>query len=228
VTVSRLPGAGAAHAFVTDLDQPELDDADRHHFERVLRLRPGTSLTIADGQGRWRVVRFGPELEPDGPIEEEPRVQPEIGVGFAVAKGDRPELVVQKLTELGVDLIQPLATDRGVVRWDGERADRHHERLVRVAREAAMQCRRASLPEVAPLAPFARIAARPGVAMATLGGQRPTLAHPFVLVGPEGGWSDGELSRALPQVGLAPYVLRSETAAIVAGALLVAARGCCT
>lgn len=214
----------AALAFVADLSAPELDDADRHHLARVLRLRAGDVIGVADGQGGWRLARFGPTLEPAGPVQEEPVVSPSIGVAFALVKGERPELVVQKLTELGVDVIVPFAAARSVVQWDADRAARHHGRLVKVAREAAMQCRRTRLPVVEPLRTFADVMGRAGAALATLGGQVLTLATPFVAVGPEGGWSPEELAAPVPHVGLAPYVLRSETAAIAAGAMLAAAR----
>jgi 16S rRNA (uracil1498-N3)-methyltransferase len=224
--VSTLAEAAelAALAFVADLDVPVLDAADQHHLARVLRIRPGQTIAVADGRGSWRQVRFGPTLELDGPVVEEPPPGPEIGVAFALVKGDRPELVVQKLTELGVDVIVPFVAGRSVVQWDGERASRHVGRLQKVAREAAMQCRRPRLPTVEPVRSFADVAARSCAALATLGGQVVTESTRIVLVGPEGGWSEEELAAPLPRVGLAPYVLRSETAAITAGALLAAAR----
>lgn len=221
-----LQDAGQAHAFVTDLSAPALGADDRHHFDRVLRLRPGEVITVADGEGSWRTCRYGPELEPIGPVTYEAPVEPELGVAFALVKGDRPELVAQKLTELGIDLIVPFIAQRSVVRWDAERSARHHQRLTRVTREAAMQCRRARLPTVERTTGFADVAGRPGAAMATLGGQRFDLTcHRLLLVGPEGGWSPDELASPLPGVGLGNYVLRSETAAIAAGALMTAARG---
>ena len=58
-------------------------------------------------QGSWRACRYGGELEPIGPVVDEAPVEPELGVAFALVKGDRPELVVQKLTELGIDVIVP-------------------------------------------------------------------------------------------------------------------------
>jgi 16S rRNA (uracil1498-N3)-methyltransferase len=219
-----LPEAGDAHAFVADLDDPVLSAEDRHHFERVLRLPPGALVTVADGEGGWRPVRFGRVLEPIGPVEHESPPELLITVAFALVKGDRPELVVQKLTEVGVDAIVPFVAARSVARWDTEREARRHARMVRIAREAAMQCRRSRLPLVEPLCRFDDVAGRPGAALATVGGGEPALDHPVVLVGPEGGWSPEELATPLPRVGLAPYVLRSETAAIVAGALLVALR----
>jgi 16S rRNA (uracil1498-N3)-methyltransferase len=221
-----LQDAGQAHAFVTDLMVPVLGADDLHHFDRVLRLRPGAVITVADGQGSWRTCRYGGELEPIGPVTHEAPLEPELGVAFALVKGDRPELVVQKLTELGIDLIVPFVAQRSVVRWDAERSARHHERLTKVAREAAMQCRRARLPTVEPLAGFADVATRRGAAIATLGGQKfDVTCHRLLIVGPEGGWSPDELASPPPRVGLGNYVLRSETAAIAAGALMTAVRG---
>ena len=80
---------------------------------------------------------------------------------------------------------------------------------------------------VEPVTGFAEVAARPGAAMADRGGAPPSLARPLLLVGPEGGWDDGERAAGLPAVSLSPGVLRAETAAIVAGALLVALRAGC-
>ncbi|MCB1016292.1 MAG: 16S rRNA (uracil(1498)-N(3))-methyltransferase [Acidimicrobiales bacterium] len=213
-----------AHAFVVDLDAPELDEADRHHLDRVLRLARGDLVTVADGQGAWRECRFGPVLEPAGPVVVERPPTPPVTVCFAPVKGDRPEWAVQKLTELGVDVIVPLGADRSVVRWAGERATRHVERLRRVAREAAMQCRRPTLPVVEDVRTFADVAARPGALLADPTGRSPQRGDALVLVGPEGGWSDAERARAVPAVRLGPTVLRAETAAVVAGALLTALR----
>jgi 16S rRNA (uracil1498-N3)-methyltransferase len=213
-----------AHAFVTDLDRPELEPHDRHHLERVLRLRGGELITLSNGRGHWRRYRFGTALEPEGALEFEPRPVPALTIGFALVKGTRPEWVVQKLTELGVDRVVPFQAERSVVRWDDGRAGRHAERLGLAAREAAMQCRAVWLPTVEPVRCFAEASARPGTALAERGGDPPTLEHPVVLIGPEGGWSDAERANGLPGVGLGDSVLRAETAAVVAGALLVALR----
>ena len=216
--------AGKAHAFVDDLDVLALSDGDRHHLERVLRLRAGDELTVSDGAGRWRRCRFGAQLEAVGPIETDAAAEPEITIGFALVKGDRNEWIVQKLTELGVDRIVPFRADRSVVQWDDTKRARQHERLQTVAREAAMQSRRAFLPTVEPLGTFADLAARPGVALTERGGRPPSLARPVALVGPEGGWSDRELAAGMPQMGLGPTVLRAETAAISAAAALCGLR----
>src|SRR5207237_308256 len=152
---------------------------DRHHFERVLRLRRGDLVTVSDGAGGWRPCTFGPGLDPSGPIEREPSPTPPIAVAFGVLKGDRPELVVQKLTELGVDRVVPMTTARCVVQWEGERARRHADRLRRVSREAAMQARRAWLPTVEDVRSFAEVATWPGAVLAEGGGDPMSLDRPL-------------------------------------------------
>jgi 16S rRNA (uracil1498-N3)-methyltransferase len=217
-------GRHGPHAFVADLERPELSPEDRHHLGRVLRMRPGDPLTVSDGRGGWRPCRFGDELEPTGPIAVVAAPRPGITIAFAPTKADRPEWVVQKLTELGADVIVPVHAERSVVRWGGERAARQHERLVKVAREAAMQCRRCHLPDVHPITGFAAVAGWPESVRAERGGAPPSLERPTVVVGPEGGWTDEE-RRAIPAtMDLGDHVLRAETAAITAMALLAALR----
>jgi 16S rRNA (uracil1498-N3)-methyltransferase len=214
----------AAHAFVVDLDAPQLSDDDRHHLERVLRLRPGEDLTVSDGAGRWRLCRYADGLDPAGDIVTEARPSPPVTVGVALTKGERLDWAVQKLTELGVDRIVPFGAARSVVRWDGDRAGHHVGRLRRIARQAAMQSRRTWLPAVDDLCSFAEVAALPGAALAESGGDPPSLERPSVLVGPEGGWGSEEAAAGLPRVGLGPTVLRVETAAVAAGTLLCGLR----
>ena len=91
----------------------------------------------------------------DGAVQSEARAEPRLTVAFAPVKGERPEWVVQKLTELGIDRIVPLRSERSVVRWTGTRGQATVERLRRVAREAAAQCRRVWLPEVCDTVAFA-------------------------------------------------------------------------
>jgi 16S rRNA (uracil1498-N3)-methyltransferase len=215
-----------SHAFVVDLDVPELTEGDRHHLLRVLRLTAGDPVTISDGAGGWRMARIGAggALEPDGAVHRAPPPAPALTICFAPVKGERPEWTVQKLTEAGVDHIVPIVAARSVVRWDPERAVRQQERLSAVAREAAVQSRRVWLPEVAALTAFADAAARPGASLAERLGPPPPLERPMILVGPEGGWSPAELDADIPHVGLGPHVLRAETAAVAAGLLLAGLR----
>lgn len=219
----------AAHVFVPDLDDPQIATDDRHHLERVLRLRTGETVTASDGRGGVRRCAFvaGGSLDPVSEIERDEVRHPAITIGFALVKGDRPEWIVQKLTECGVDAIRPFVAARSIVRWDEAKAQRSLERLRQVARGAAMQSRQSWLPEVHPVARFDELAAPGGgsaPARADFGGEAPSLDVPFVLVGPEGGWSPEEVAAAPMQVSLGPAVLRAETAALAAGVLLTALR----
>jgi 16S rRNA (uracil1498-N3)-methyltransferase len=220
--------SSSAHLFVADLEAPEVEPDDEHHVARVLRLRAGETVSVSDGRGGWRVCTWTADgavrLEPAGEVQRDPAPEPAVTVAFAPVKGDRPEWVVQKLAEVGVDGIVALAAERSVVRWEGDRADRNVERLRRVAREAAMQSRRTWLPEVSGVVPLAAMAGRAGAALAEPGGEPPSLDRPVVLVGPEGGWSPAELAVEVPRVGLGPTVLRAETAAVAAGVLLCGLR----
>ncbi len=226
----------AAMVFVEDPSAPVLDDEDVHHLADVLRLRPGETVVACDGRGTWTLCRFRGARAGSGdssaalavdvdPVTEQ-KSSPAIVIAFAPVKGDRPEWVVQKLTELGVDRMVPIRTARSVVRWEGARATRSYERLCRVAREAAAQCRRTWLPVIEAVTPLEGLADVVGSepVLAWPGGAPPSLEHPFVVVGPEGGWEDDELARFVGEVGLGPTVLRSETAALAAGALLCGLR----
>lgn len=221
--------------FVGSIDEPVVTDSDEHHLAKVLRLRLGEPMVVCDGRGAWRSAEFG---RFDGSLGEIRRADPpsvRLRIGFALIKGDRPELVVQKLTELGIDSIMPFSSDHGVVRMDRARIDKHHARLTRVAREAAMQCRRTVLPTVTASEPLADlvegaddlsswyladIAAPPLADSLAL----PIAGDVTVLIGPEGGWSAAERSLGITPVGLPGHVLRAETASIAAATLLAARR----
>jgi len=222
--------AAAAHFFVDDLSSPTLSDADAHHARSVLRLADD-DVTVSDGAGAWRTCRIARDgaLAPTGEVAHDPAPRWPLLVAFAPVKGERPEWTVQKLTELGIDVIVPIAdAARAVVRWEGERGGRHVERLRRVAREAAMQSRRTRLPEVreaAPLASFAASLAAPlassaaPLAVADPAGAPLEAAHRAIAIGPEGGFADDELADA-PRVTLGDTILRAETAALAAATLM--------
>jgi 16S rRNA (uracil1498-N3)-methyltransferase len=240
ITIAAIAvrAAAAAQVFVDDPARPVLAAEDAHHLGRVLRLRDGEEVIVTDGRGRWARTawRGHAKLEPvttgtgvgaDGSVQSEARTDPALTVAFAPVKGERPEWVVQKLTELGIDRIVPLRTDRSVVRWTGARGQASVEKLRRVAREAAAQSRHVWLPEVYDTVAFADLSPLGGpgeVVLAQLSGDRPTLAQRVVAVGPEGGWSTEELAAGLPTVGFGLSVLRAETAAVTAGALLASLR----
>ena len=205
----------AAHVLVEDVATPELDDASGHHVFRVLRVRDGETVTVTDGRGRWRVCRCsGGTIEPDGEEQFQPPATNPLTIAFAVPKQDRPEWIVQKLTELGVDTIVVVHAERSVVRWDGERAIRHMAKLQRVAIEAMQQSRRVWLPTIVGPTPASELL--PVAAAAEPGGRDIGPADRIVAIGPEGGWTPSELDLADAKVSLGPTVLRVETAALAA------------
>lgn len=219
----------AAHVFVASLDAPFLEPGDEHHLVRVLRLRDGDAVSASDGQGRWRrCVMRGGTIEAAGEIADDGPARP-CTIAAAMPKGDRLDWMVQKLTEVGVQRIVLLEAAYGVVRWDAERAGRQLERLARIAREAAAQSRRTRLPVIDGPLPCSALLGEPGAAVADPDG-RPLVSAPVhgpLLIGPEGGWSPEERAAAATAgaetVSLGSTVLRVETAAVVAAAVVMAA-----
>ena len=212
----------AAHVFVDDLEYPLLAPDDAHHLARVLRLRAGERVTASDGNGRFRACVFdGVGLVVDGGIESETS-SPDVTVLFALSKGDKPETAVQKLTELGVSRIVPFVAERSVVKWDDTKSQRNVDRLRKVAREAAMQSRHVRLPRIDDVQSSlaAAVALVGDVTIAEPGGVPIDASVSAVAVGPEGGFTASELA-GRRTVALPGGILRAETAAVVAGALLV-------
>jgi 16S rRNA (uracil1498-N3)-methyltransferase len=212
--------AAAAHVVVDDVELPELEDSTAHHLFRVLRVRDGDVVTVTDGRGSWRACRaMSGDVRPDSEVMPAPDRAVTSTVAFAIPKADRPEWIVQKLTEIGVARIVLLHAERSVVRWDGERADRHLDKLRRVAVEALEQSRGVWLPEIA--GPVTAAEVLPVMAAAEPGARSLTRDDDAIAVGPEGGWSQSELALAADRIALTATVLRVETAALVAGAMLM-------
>lgn len=159
------------------------------------------------------------EVEVDGEMVREP--EPQLStVAFALTKNNKPELVVQKLTEVGVTRIVPFLAERSVVRWDADKQAKNIVRFARIAHDAAMQSRRVHVPVVEAVTTVSVVAGE-GATAAQFGGS--SKRSRFIAVGPEGGWSDAELSLFADTVDLGATVLRAETAAIVAGVRVVQA-----
>ena len=205
-----------------------LSEEEGHHVHKVLRGRPGDRVEVVDGAGRLFVADLlgGSEAVI---LEERPTAEGDEGevvLYQAVPKGRHMDLVVEKATELGVSLVVPLATERSVVRLS--EGDGKARRWRRVAEAAARQSLRLRIPEVAEVVSFpeaAREAGETGVLLhngAELPPLEDVMSGPVVglFVGPEGGFSDGELAIAreagLSLASLGPHRLRSETAGMVA------------
>jgi 16S rRNA (uracil1498-N3)-methyltransferase len=222
-----------------------LSGAEGRHAAAVRRLRPGERVDVGDGAGlvaECVVAAYsGDGLELAVRARREvPRPDPLITVVQAIPKGDRGELAVEEMTEVGVDRIVPWAAARCVPVWRAERGARSLARWRATAREAAKQSRRAWIPEVTEPASAAdvtqviikaacAIVLEPG-ATQSLGQLRPPESGDLVvIVGPEGGITDEEnaafrTAGATPR-GLGPTVLRTSTAGTVAAAVLLSRSG---
>ncbi len=221
---------------------------DLHHAVKVARIAPGEVVAAVEPDGRALLVEVtsaSPGALEGAVTQELPRDDlPDVSVFFGLPKGSKAELIVEKCTEIGVGRLVPFAAERAVVRLDEDRASRKAQRLDRVARAAAAQAQRSSVPAVESPASFAEVVAAvssydrflvawedsdaaPGIAGA-LEGCDPS-ARVAVLVGPEGGLTPAEVTQ-LQQTGarvvsLGATILRAETAAVVAAALASAALG---
>jgi 16S rRNA (uracil1498-N3)-methyltransferase len=214
-------------------DTIEIDGDDGHHLQRARRLEPGERITAADNSGAWRryeVTGAGQgriAAAAAGAAQTEPRPSVQVALAVALTKGGIDD-VVKAVTELGVARVTPVAAERAVARWDAKRAAAAVVRLGAIAREAAMQSRRTTIPVIDAVVAFQEIAARPHLVVADSGGRPAGALEPpragewTVLVGPEGGFSDAERERLThcPVLGVGNGVLRAATAPIAAVAVL--------
>jgi 16S rRNA (uracil1498-N3)-methyltransferase len=210
------------------------------HIMRVLRLRPGAALTLFNGKGgefagRIEAARADAVTVLVGEASTTERESPlALTLAQGVSRGERMDLVVQKATELGVSRLQPLLTERSVVRLDARQAARKLAHWRGIALAACEQSGRNRPPQVSEpleLREFlqsqahegTRLLLSPGAALG-IADVRPPAGAVTVLIGPEGGLTGEEQERAAAAgflgVRLGPRVLRTETAAIAALCLL--------
>jgi 16S rRNA (uracil1498-N3)-methyltransferase len=230
----------AAHAFTAQLaDTVLIEGADGRHLAQVRRLRAGEHMTLADGGGAWRryaiahVAKAQLQLEAVDP----PRIEPQSPTPYcaAVALQPRAQLdrVVTELSEVGADRLIPVRCARCVSRWDATRGDDAPVRMERIARQAAMQCRRARPLEIAPPIALCALAGTIGLVVALAAGTPATgIGAPpaqgwTVLTGPEGGFEPAELETlasagTFARIRVSRYVLRAETAPAAVAAVLLA------
>jgi len=209
------------------------------HLTRVLRVEPGQTFEISDNHAVWlaEIVEARGQRVVFRTLEplDSPPLPVRITLIAAIVKFDRFEWMVEKATELGVERILPMdatRTEKGLFEASRKRA----ERWRRIARESSQQSRRVRVPEILPSVTFEQslaaaadyryfleeAAAPPLLAM--LPPARNAADHIAVMLGPEGGWTDGERQSAAAAgwqpVSLGPLVLRAETAAAAALAVI--------
>ena len=228
-------------------DRVRLTPEQWHYLVRVMRLNTGAPFWALDGRGaRW--LAHLPAV--DGTSREatvkdrEPapgELAGHVTLVQALLKGDRQEWILQKATELGVHAILPVMTERTVVRLDADRADRRHSRWMGILREAAEQCERGRLPDLAAVQPLTASVPSPPSPDEFMGFGHPreagipALADAIrthrgsrirIFIGPEGGFTTQEVTWLLAQgakpVSLGSRILRAETACVAALAVLAA------
>lgn len=219
----------------------EVTGDEAHHAVAVRRLREGEQVVLTDGLGSsatGEVATTGKRVftVTVSSLARDDRPEPAITVVQALPKGDRGELAVEVLTEVGVDRVVPWAASRSVAVWKGERAAKSHAKWQATAREAAKQSRRSWLPTVTPLAATADLAEVIGAAdlavvlhedaTSSLSAvEVPATGRIVVVVGPEGGIAHEELATleaaGARTVRLGDEVLRTSTAGVVAVAALL-------
>ncbi|MBA3034267.1 MAG: 16S rRNA (uracil(1498)-N(3))-methyltransferase [Gammaproteobacteria bacterium] len=223
--------------------QVDLPEAAAHHAIRVLRLKEGAPLILFDGRGgEWQATIVGAggtasrmmrvALQSFDATDRESPLQ--ITLAQGLPSGDKMDWVVEKSVELGVAAIQPVAAKRSVIRLSGERMDRRITHWNNIASAACEQCGRNQVPVVAPVLDLPRYLAQTkgqntlrlllspdtGIALHELAKPSTPLV---TLIGPEGGWEEGEMLAAqaagFQPIRLGPRILRTETA----GAAVLAA-----
>ena len=224
----------------------DLPESVAHHLH-VVRLQPGAALTLFDGSGGQYAATLADigKKRASALVGAHDAVEAELPYAVTLAQGlpegSKMDWIVEKAVELGVAAVQPLAAQRSVVRLSGERAEKRHAHWQGVIVAASEQCGRNRLAQLAPVADFHRwLAAEPGTAVRAaqplvLLSPRATQslagwaqANPAqaltLLVGPEGGFTreeeDAALAAGALSLSIGPRVLRTETAALAAMAML--------
>lgn len=231
----------AHHFFLgsVDADTLVLEEHDSRHAVRVLRINPGETITVSDGRGTVATCRVtSAERTLEAAVLERRVVEvqaPAVTVYQALPKAGKLDEIVQSLVQTGVEEIVPVRTRRSIAKWDERKASAQHARLTTIAREAAMQSRRAYLPVVGNLCGL-EVAPAGAIVLHEAATRRLHEALPdgpparvSLVVGPEGGFDDEEVAamgeRGMGAASLGPTVFRTEVAALVATTLVLARYG---
>ena len=214
-----------------------LDPIQARHARDVLRLEDGAAVEVFDDAGATASGTLHLRGAKDVYVRIEqidappPRSAPRLTIASAIPKGERADWMIEKLSELGVAEFIPLATERSVVKPEGKNK---YERWARIATESAKQSRRAGVMRIEELKPVREAVRNAGRAFylstspdaAPLSIMLPEHRSELtLLIGPEGGWSAAEThwfdSCSIRGMKLTPTILRVETAAIAAAAIVM-------
>ena len=212
-----------------------LDKSAIHYLHRVLRASVGQPIVLFNGQGGEysglisKLTKHDAEIQIQEFSAEQRESNLQIHLGIGLSRGDKMDWIVQKATELGVAKITPLFTERTEVKLSGDRLDKRQQHWQQVAISACEQCQRNLVPIVRSAEPIGQwvdsTAATSKVVLHHRSARPLTeLSSPdgdlTLLIGPEGGLSDAEITLAqrkdFQAVSLGPRVLRTETAPLAA------------
>ncbi len=214
-----------------------------NHIKNVLRMKPGNSCVIFDGSGAEYTVKLTKiqsnsiEGEITGKSDLPTAEKVKVVLVQGMAKGEKMDLIIQKCSEIGVDVFIPCRCARTIVKLDQAGAARKQERWQKIAQAAAEQSHSRTLPIVEPVADFASLLKqiKPGqLALIPWEDEKSTSIKKIlknttvdtitIFIGPEGGFSDQEIAIAkeagVIPVSLGPRILRTETAGIVTAAII--------
>jgi 16S rRNA (uracil1498-N3)-methyltransferase len=216
-----------------------LDESEAHYLGHVLRLKLGDRLVVFNGRGTERdasveaLQKRGATLELKAARAPLPESALDLTLVQALPKSDAMDMIVQKITELGVRTLMPVYSEFSVVKLDAERSERRVDHWRKIAQSACEQCGRHTPPRIEAPAPLAaaldalpagpeRLALEPATPR-TLAGHANLKSGLIVAVGPEGGFGATDWRRLdaaqFARVRLGPRVLRAETAAIAVCAI---------
>ena len=221
-----------------------IDGENGRHIARSLRMRPGETLTLSNGEGIDYLARIlsidGDAVETEilerTPNQTEPRAK--LTLFMAMPKGDKMELIVQKATEIGVSVIQPILTERCISRPDEKSMEKKRARYQKIALEAAGQSGRGKVPEVRKLLTLAeavQVLPEKSILFYEKGGERISKLITSddtdigMFVGSEGGFSEEEAA-FLVENGVVPAtlgmrILRCETAPLCGMSVILSLTG---
>ncbi|MBI5555819.1 MAG: 16S rRNA (uracil(1498)-N(3))-methyltransferase [Elusimicrobia bacterium] len=213
-----------------------------NHIKNVLRMKPGAACIVFDGTGfEYEVYLEKIYPEPEGKIINRLKTgaadKVKLTLVQGLAKGEKMDLIIQKGSEIGVDVFIPCRCERTIIKIDQAGAAKKQARWQKIAQAAAEQSHSMTVPIVEPVADFASVLRqiKPGhLALIPWEGEKSTSIKKIlkntsvdnitIFIGPEGGFSEQELATAkeagVIPVSLGPRILRTETAGIVTAAIV--------
>lgn len=227
-------------------NQVTIDEEQTKHIEKVLRLKIGEQVQVFDGCGKeYAVVLTGKEGRclVGNIISEKNAVPPKVRVTLVqgIAKGDKMDTIIQKAVEVGCSCIIPVTTKYTVVQLEKDRAVQKVARWQTIAREACKQSRRSIVPEIKPVVKYNQLFTQLKgksimlyeneehtslrTAVQQIKSLNPEVHEINLVIGPEGGFSEDEVHLAgqhgVQTAGLGQYILRTETAGLVAASIVL-------